>query len=62
MAVGSQANIGGAASAPVVAAQFHPSLAPIGALFAILGYLLGTFAAWGSTLMMKYASGHGDSH
>ena len=32
LAVGSKANIGGAASAPVVAAAFHPSLAPVGVL------------------------------
>lgn len=44
VAVGSQANIGGAASAPVVAAAFHPSLAPVGALLAIAGYVLGTYA------------------
>lgn len=42
-AVGSQANIGGAASAPVVAAAFHPALAPVGVLLAILGYVLGTY-------------------
>src|SRR3546814_2691740 len=35
MAVGSQANIGGAASAPVVASAFHPSLAPVGVLLAV---------------------------
>ncbi|MDN3652534.1 DUF819 family protein [Thalassotalea ponticola] len=46
MAVGSQANVGGAASAPVVASAFHPSLAPVGVLLAVLGYTLGTFAAW----------------
>ena len=45
LAVGSQANIGGAASAPVVAAAFHPSLAPVGVLLAVLGYALGTYAA-----------------
>jgi len=44
IAVGSQANIGGAASAPIVAAAFHPSLAPVGALLAVAGYLLGTYA------------------
>ncbi len=37
MAVGSQANIGGAASAPVVATAFHPALAPVGVLLAVLG-------------------------
>ena len=46
MAVGSQANVGGAASAPVVASAFHPSLAPVGVLLAVFGYLLGTVMAW----------------
>lgn len=46
MAVGSQANIGGAASAPVVASAFHPSLAPVGVLLAVLGYAVGTYAAY----------------
>lgn len=44
VAVASQANIGGAASAPVVASAFHPSLAPVGALLAVAGYVLGTYA------------------
>ena len=46
MAVGSQANVGGAASAPVVASAFHPALAPVGVLLAVLGYAIGTYAAW----------------
>lgn len=46
MAVGSQANVGGAASAPIVASAFHPSLAPVGVLLAVLGYTLGTYMAW----------------
>lgn len=46
MAVGSQANVGGAASAPVVASAFHPALAPVGVLLAVLGYALGTYGAW----------------
>ena len=45
LAVGSKANIGGAASAPVVAAAFHPSLATVGVLLAVFGYAVGTFAA-----------------
>ncbi len=45
VAVGSQANIGGAASAPIVAAAFNPSLAPVGVLMAVLGYALGTYGA-----------------
>jgi uncharacterized membrane protein len=53
MAVGSQANVGGAASAPVVAAAFHPSLAPVGALLAVLGYALGTYGAWLTGVLMS---------
>lgn len=45
VAVGSQANIGGAASAPIVASAFSPSLAPVGVLLAVLGYALGTYGA-----------------
>jgi uncharacterized membrane protein len=43
LAVGSMANVGGAASAPVVAAAFHPALATVGVLLAVLGYVLGTY-------------------
>ena len=46
MAVGSQANIGGAASAPVVASAFHPALAPVGVLLAVFGYAVGTYGGW----------------
>ena len=53
LAVGSKANIGGAASAPVVAAAFHPALAPVGVLLAVLGYALGTYGAMLCALMMK---------
>jgi len=53
VAVGSQANIGGAASAPVVASAFHPVLAPVGVMMAVLGYALGTYAAWVCGLIMQ---------
>lgn len=53
LAVGSKANIGGAASAPVIAAAFHPSLAPVGVLLAVLGYALGTYGAYLCGLMMR---------
>jgi uncharacterized membrane protein len=56
-AVGSQANIGGAASASVVAAAFHPSLAPVGVLLSILGYALGTYCGYLTGLMMQWVSG-----
>ena len=57
MAVGSQANIGGAASAPVVASAFHPSLAPVGVLMAVFGYALGTYCAWLTGLMLQAMAG-----
>ncbi len=53
IAVGSKANIGGAASAPVVAAAFHPALAPVGVLLAVLGYALGTYCAYLCGLLMQ---------
>jgi uncharacterized membrane protein len=53
VAVGSQANVGGAASAPIVASAFHPALAPVGVLLAVLGYALGTYGAWACALMMQ---------
>ena len=53
MAVGSQANIGGAASAPVVASAFHPALAPVGVLLAVLGYALGTYCAYITGLLLR---------
>lgn len=56
VAVGSKANIGGAASAPIVAAAFHPSLASVGALLAVLGYALGTYGAIACAEMMRMVS------
>lgn len=56
LAVGSKANIGGAASAPVVAAAFHPALAPVGVLLAVVGYALGTYGAWVCGILMEMVS------
>jgi uncharacterized membrane protein len=56
LAIGSKANIGGAASAPVVAAAFHPSLAPVGVLLAVMGYALGTYGAWLCGILMQISS------
>jgi uncharacterized membrane protein len=53
LAVGSKANVGGAASAPVVASAFHPSLAPVGVLLAVLGYALGTYGAIMCAFLME---------
>lgn len=57
MAVGSQANIGGAASAPVVASAFHPALAPVGVLLSVLGYALGTYCAYLTGLVLRTMAG-----
>jgi len=56
LAVGSQANVGGAASAPIVASAFHPSLATVGVLLAVFGYAVGTVAAIGCTILMQIAA------
>ena len=56
LAVGSQANVGGAASAPVVAAEFHPSLTSVGILLAVFGYVVGTAGAYICALLMEVAS------
>ncbi|MGV8943435.1 DUF819 family protein [Thermomonas sp.] len=57
MAVGSQANIGGAASAPVVATAFHPALAPVGVLLSVMGYALGTYGAYVTGLVLRTMAG-----
>ena len=56
VAVGSQANVGGAASAPIVASAFDASLASVGVLLAVLGYALGTYGAYISGLIMQWMS------
>jgi len=56
LAVGSKANVGGAASAPIIAAAFHPSLAPVGVLLAVLGYALGTYGAMLCAWLMSLAA------
>ncbi|MCJ7759189.1 MAG: DUF819 family protein, partial [Gillisia sp.] len=56
LAVGSQANVGGAASAPIVAAAFHPSLATVGVLLAVFGYVVGTYGAILTTILMQIAA------
>lgn len=57
LAVGSQANVGGAASAPIVAAAFNPALAPVGVLLAINGYVLGTAAALVCAALLEQVHG-----
>jgi len=56
LAVGSQANVGGAASAPIVASAFHPSLATVGVLLAVVGYAVGTVGAIFTAELMRIVS------
>ena len=56
VAVGSQANVGGAASAPIVASAFSPVLAPVGVLLAVFGYAVGTFGAIFCAQLMQLVS------
>ena len=48
--------MGGAASAPIVAAYFSPSLAPVGVLLAVLGYVVGTYGAYICGLLLQVVS------
>jgi len=43
LGVASLANIGGVASAPILASAYSKALIPIGVLMAMMGYILGTF-------------------
>lgn len=56
-AIGSQSNIGGPASAPVVAAAFHPALAPVGVLLGTMGYATGTYLAYLVGVMLRSMAG-----
>jgi uncharacterized membrane protein len=53
LATGSQANIGGAASAPIVAAAYYESMAPVGVLMGVLGYLLGNYGGLLCALLLR---------
>lgn len=58
VATGSMANIGGAASAPVVAGVYHPALAPVGVLMAVAGYIIGIYASFFlSTPLLEWVAG-----
>ena len=54
VATGSMANIGGAASAPVVAGVYHPAMAPVGLMMAVVGYVMGIYAALVSAWMLGF--------
>lgn len=56
MAIASQANVGGIASASVVATAISPSLTPLGVILALLGYAIGTYGGYISALLMQWVS------
>jgi uncharacterized membrane protein len=53
VATGSMANVGGAASAPIVAGVYLPAMAPVGLLMAVAGYVLGIYAAFGCAYLIS---------
>jgi uncharacterized membrane protein len=55
-AIASAANIGGAASVPVVAAYHRESLVPAGILMALIGYALGNYMAWVTGLLLSWVA------
>lgn len=57
VATGSMANVGGAASAPVVAGVYHPAMAPVGLLMAVVGYVLGIYGALGAAWLLGVVGG-----
>ena len=57
VATGSMANVGGAASAPIVAGVYLPAMAPVGLLMAVSGYVLGIYAALGCAWMLGQLGG-----
>jgi uncharacterized membrane protein len=57
VAIASAANIGAAASAPIVAAHHKPSLVPVSILMALLGYAMGNYLAPLTGYLAKFAAG-----
>jgi len=56
-AIASAANIGGAASAPVVAAHHNEKLVPVSILMALIGYAIGNYAAFLAAWLASKVSG-----
>ena len=56
LGVASLANIGGVASAPILASAYSKALIPIGVLMAMMGYILGTFAGLMVGKILEYIS------
>jgi uncharacterized membrane protein len=59
IATGSMANVGGAASAPVVAGVYHPAMAPVGLLMAVVGYVFGIYGALACAWLLGQIATHG---
>lgn len=57
VAIASAANIGAAASAPIVAAHHRPSLVPVSVLMALLGYAMGNYLAPLTGQLARLAAG-----
>lgn len=57
VAIASAANIGAAASAPIVAAHHRPSLVPVSILMALLGYAMGNYLAPITGQLARLAAG-----
>lgn len=57
VATGSMANVGGAASAPVVAGVYHPAMAPVGLLMAVAGYVLGIYGGLVCAWLLSQVAG-----
>ncbi len=55
--VASLANIGGVASAPILASAYHRVLIPIGVLMAMLGYIVGTFGGLAVGRLLAWIGG-----
>lgn len=56
MAIASQANVGGIASASVISTAISPKLTPFGVILALLGYAIGTYGGYISAILMKLIS------
>jgi uncharacterized membrane protein len=56
VAIASAANIGGAASAPVVAAYHNEALVPVSILMALIGYAIGNYAAFAAAWLCHLVS------
>jgi len=53
LGVASLANIGGVASAPILAGAYNKALIPIGVLMAMMGYIVGTFMGLGVAQVLR---------